>query len=57
MNNTMTYEKFCKRVSVNLDGNHRCSLLCFNCFRQTKYTNHGLKVAGTDIYLKTLTSV
>ena len=45
----MTYEKFCKRRSVNLDGNHRCSLLCPNCPRQTKYTNHGLKVAGTDI--------
>ena len=45
----MTYEKFCKRISVNLDGNHRCSLLCPNCPRQTKYTNFGMKVAGTDI--------
>lgn len=44
-----TYEKFCKRRSLNLDGNHRCSLLCPNCPRQTDYTNHGLKVAGTDI--------
>ena len=45
----MTYEKFCKRISVNLDGNHRCSLLCPNCPRQTKYTNFGKKVEGTDI--------
>ena len=45
----MTYEKFIKRVSVNLDGNHRCSLLCPNCPRQTKYTDHGMKVAGSDI--------
>ena len=48
----MTYEKFCKRVSVNLDGNHRCSLLCPNCPRQTKYTNFGKKVAGKDISMK-----
>lgn len=45
----MTYEKFCKRKEVNLDGNHRCSLLCPNCPRQTEYTDWGLKVAGTDI--------
>ena len=48
----MTYEKFCKRISVNLDGNHRCSLLCPNCPRQTKYTNFGKKVAGKDISMK-----
>ena len=45
----MSYEKFCNRKEVNLDGNHRCSLLCPNCPRQTEYTDWGLKVAGTDI--------
>ena len=45
----MTYEKFCKRRSLNLDTTHRCPLLCPNCARQTNYTDHGLKVAGTDI--------
>ena len=48
----MTYEKFISRETVNLDGTHRCSLLCPNCPRQTKFTDFGKKVPGEDLPLK-----